>query len=78
MRTNGLVEVYKEVNEIEYGIRDRTLNEGQNQLDAVSATDNVLQCATRNKMIDFKEIMTTSYRRFVLELNIEYCFFYES
>jgi len=78
MRENGLFEVHEMVNETDNYLKDRTQENSTKQIDAVLATEGVLQTIRESILIDFKEIIDTDHRGFIFDININEYFTIEA
>ena len=78
MRENGLVEVYHTINNIEEDHRDNTHKTGSKQIDAVMATDGLIESIVGSKLTEFNEIINTDHRRFIVDIDIKKYFAVDS
>jgi len=70
MRENGLIEVHGWVNEIDGNERDKTYEKGTKQIDAVLATEGLLNIIRGSKLVDYKEIINSDHRGFIVNIDI--------
>jgi len=66
-----LLEIHKNLNEIDYMQRDRTHKEGSKQIDAVLTMDGILQCMKGSLIVDFNDIVISDHRGFIFDVDIK-------
>ena len=64
-------DIHQIINDTEDSERDRTYKKGRNQINAIFATETVLQYVSSSKIIDFDEIIPTDNRGFLININFE-------
>ena len=71
MRENGLFEVHHTVNNIDNDERDNTHVTGSKQIDAVLATDGIVQSIKGSLLVEVNEIIENDHRGFIFDIDIQ-------
>jgi hypothetical protein len=74
MVENSLYEIHREVNDFKSSARDKTYNKGSNQIDAVLASEEVLNQVRGSRLVDFNEVVISDYRGFLIDIDFEQYF----
>ena len=78
MRENRLVEVHETINNIEDNRKDNTHTKRSKQIDAIMATNGLMQVMRGSKITDFQDAMNADHRGFVIGLDVKDYFSIES
>jgi len=74
MVENGLYKIHREVNDFESSVRDKTYNKGSNQIDAVLASEEVLNQVRGSRLVDFNKVVISNHRGFLIDIDFEQYF----
>ena len=70
MRENGLFDIHKVLNGDTADGKDKTFKSGSKQIDAVLATEEVLESLQDSLILDFKDIVDSDHRGFLFDLDV--------
>ena len=74
MRENGLAEVHKTTNNTKDNRKGNTHAKGTKKVDAMMATDGVMQEMRGSKMTNYQDTTSTDHRGFMIDLGTKECF----
>jgi len=70
MRENGLFEIYEALNGETVESKEKTYKSGSKQIDAVLATEEVLELLQGSLLLDFKDVVDSDHRGFIFDLDV--------